>query len=515
MALKETGKQRAQRIPLDYYRAPDPIRRWKTVLGWTALVIPLAWLGASARDPEKHFHGSRGPVARVHQAIEQQCSACHTPFEAINSESWTVPFFTHPTDIGNQKCQTCHEGPAHHAGQKPDISCAACHREHRGEEASLTHLSDRVCTQCHKDLPPHHATGKPTLAADALSVSGFAKGSHPEFRSIQKDPGKLKFNHELHLSQGMALRRGADRGGEIQVLETIPEPYRSRYAAMQGAKSMEEPVKLQCAACHVLDGGDLSKDPLPGLPKHSDGAYFLPITYENNCQGCHTLAVAGTILADGKEDKESKVKFDKIVVPHRLQPAAVMKYLENVFLAQAARGETALMGHKLERPLPGKKLAALPDLTVREHVDRQLANVKKFMFEAENKNACMECHHIEPGKEKGMLGTIVPGVIPQVWFKGARFDHKAHRAVDCKSCHDGAATSIKSADVLIPGMDNCLQCHSPRGQDEKGAFGGVDHACTTCHNYHHRAEPFQGLGARDRAPRMLLSIQDFLSGTTR
>jgi hypothetical protein len=507
MALKETGKQRAQRIPLDYYRDPDPVRRWKAILGWSALIVPLAWLGFGVRNPEQHFHGSRGQVAKVHQAINDQCSACHTPFQAISSDSWTVPILTHAADVNSQKCQTCHEGPAHHTGQKPDLSCASCHREHRGVEASLTHLADNACLNCHKDLPAHHENGILSLAADALAITRFAKDSHPAFRSTKADPGKLHFNHKLHLAPGIALDDGTRKGGPIQFLRTIPEPYRERYMAMQGAKNIEEAVRLDCASCHVLDAGDFAKTGLPEARQHSDGAYFLPITYENHCQGCHAL-----------EALSVKGEAAKITVPHRLQAPALKKFLENTFLAEAARGDIGFLERKLVRPLPGKKLQPLvEDEKVRTQVQTQLGNAAKLMLRETSRNSCMECHELQGSlPEDPWLAKIAPTNVPQVWFKGARFDHKAHRAFDCQSCHDRAATSEKNTDVLIATMDNCVQCHAPRGTDAAGkASGGVDAHCTTCHVYHHRQEPFAGLGSRARAPRHPGSFADFLNGKGR
>ena len=89
-ALQETGKQRAARIPLDYYKRPNVLERWKVRLAGVALLATLAWLGASwAITRNDDFQSSRGPLASVHQNWDNQCQACHEPFTSISSHSAT------------------------------------------------------------------------------------------------------------------------------------------------------------------------------------------------------------------------------------------------------------------------------------------------------------------------------------------------------------------------------------------------------------------------------------------
>ena len=109
---------------------------------------------------------------------------------------------------------------------------------------------------------------------------------------------------------------------------------------------------------------------------------------------------------------------------------------------------------------------------------------------------------------------IEPSNIPDVWFRQARFDHAAHRAMNCAECHAKASVSVVHTDVLLPGIDNCLQCHAPRSGSGAAAKGGVRFACVECHSYHHGDGPLQGLGAGARNPRQRLTAQDFLSGAS-
>ena len=62
----------------------------------------------------------------------------------------------------------------------------------------------------------------------------------------------------------------------------------------------------------------------------------------------------------------------------------------------------------------------------------------------------------------------------------ARFSHEKHEQVECADCHD-AAQSKKAADVLMPGIDTCRQCHTGARGDQ-----GLRSNCITCHRFHYR-----------------------------
>jgi hypothetical protein len=65
------------------------------------------------------------------------------------------------------------------------------------------------------------------------------------------------------------------------------------------------------------------------------------------------------------------------------------------------------------------------------------------------------------------------------WLTRGEFSHRAHRAVECESCHVKARSSTRTADVLIPAMRSCLPCH----QDSSA---GLDR-CSKCHLYHNKS----------------------------
>jgi hypothetical protein len=73
--------------------------------------------------------------------------------------------------------------------------------------------------------------------------------------------------------------------------------------------------------------------------------------------------------------------------------------------------------------------------------------------------------------------------MPDRWFSNARFSLGVHRSFECLACLPAAARSQSSADVLVPGIAICRQCHDP----QKGSRSD----CVLCHVYHDKSNvPF-------------------------
>ena len=87
------------------------------------------------------------------------------------------------------------------------------------------------------------------------------------------------------------------------------------------------------------------------------------------------------------------------------------------------------------------------------------------------------------------LPEIMPANMKPVWLPNAVFSHYAHVSIDCKSCHSHAVSSQETADVLIPSIKTCQECHN--GEPTK--MGQAQNGCFLCHQYHNwkqRNEPF-------------------------
>lgn len=425
--MAETGKQRAARIPLTYYREPDRLQRWKLHLTVGCLIVAGLWLGGQhlLRGHSSQLVYSRGPVASVHATWETQCESCHLPFAGTSSESF-VHQFEGPSRGADLQCQACHAGGVHHANQLKvkTPTCGGCHRDHRGRDASLVRMDDSQCTKCHQNPAASVQDGKTNFG----SITRFDT-DHPDF-AVREDPGKLKFNHKLHLAAGL--------------------------------KMGEATTQLRCDSCHRPE---------------ADGRYMAPVQFESHCKSCHPLTL-----------RSSDASSPLLEVPHRLQPEAIRRFLWGAY-AEESKSKIASRSRQPSRPLPGDTLEKARSEIGRKaeegwnflNLDKVLDGEKLLYL---GKTTCGECHLIERS-EKAELGRIVAPNVPRSWLSHARFDHSAHRVMDCLACHGKASNSDSHTDVLMPTIDACRSCHAPAKQTAEGRNGGARFDCVECHGYHH------------------------------
>jgi hypothetical protein len=525
MALRQTGKQRASRIPLDYFKHPDLMERWKTRLLVLAVLLAAGWIGFGyLRSDTVNLRYARGPVASVHAAWEANCNACHVSFTPIQGGSWASGLVgdSHASDA---KCQSCHAGPVHHDNLKETLSCAHCHRDHQGRDFALARGTDTNCTECHANLDEHR-TGSSEFTPRIENVVTRFDRDHPDFRSGTRSPGRLKFDHARHLAPGMTLERGAK---PLWTLGDIPEQDRPRYQEAEWQKAsgteLQAPVKLECASCHQLNGGDFRHgERAGGVPASvlsaapSGGAYMVPITYENQCKACHPLTVDPALTGG---DKASR-----ITVPHRLQPEQVRDFLWGAFASKLGEKHPELAGSgAVGRPVPGKDLKA-EEAKARQEIQGQVRQAEDFLFRDRLQKAeklvfghhqtCGECHAYKPEGGSPVPKVIEPNEVPQVWFRHALFNHAAHRAVDCQQCHHIPDHSTQGqAASMIPGIDNCRMCHAERTGSGAQVKGGARFDCAECHRYHQGATPaaassVPGIGSQARGVRTPRTIEEFL-----
>src|SRR5207247_10068639 len=183
-----------------------------------------------------HRRFSHGAAAVAHKPIETDCAACHADFGVLASK-----------ESVDSKCQTCHLEPKRdfHHDQKESMTpnCGRCHSDHHGLDFNLVRTTDRDCIVCHKDWQAS-MDGKPKYAATIRSFSS----DHPEFRLLSEkkaDPGKLKFNHKYHLTEGIVLAKG---GAPLTVEQIVAGEQRDRF---RNGRKDTDAVKLTCANCHV------------------------------------------------------------------------------------------------------------------------------------------------------------------------------------------------------------------------------------------------------------------------
>jgi hypothetical protein len=454
--LLKQQKARAQRVDHVYYKKPHPWRTWMARMSWIAPIIGCAVLGAYMFIPMGNNIYTPGPVSTKHSMFGHNCQDCH---ETQDNKFGAV------TDA---KCIACHDGPIHSPRQVHDsgnmfhavvwetgpdgrdvavqkdvtsATCASCHQEHRGSQR-LADLADRHCTQCHADVKV--SDNKPLTVTNG--IVNF-KPSHPEWDALSMpDKAQIKFNHAAHMKATVKKTDGA---------------------------------LLSCTDCHRTD---------------KQRAYMLPINYEGHCASCHPIALPK--VAD----------IGDVMIPHgkpEISAAGVSAAFAGFLFKSGGKVPAKLTPNPdYKPPKPGRPKPKEPEFITAEDtrppqqwLAENVQNALQPLFfpkESQVANSCIYCHMSEGKDEATALPKISDPKIPEVWLKRSFFDHEAHRVVTCQSCHEKAGpppasstakweVSSKTEDVLLPGIQNCLQCHTPSG--------GARTGCNECHIYHDKTHP--------------------------
>jgi hypothetical protein len=528
---RETGKARRSRIELGYYRRPDRLARLRGLLTLTAILVAAVFLAvesvwsggrsAGGRVLEPSRLATKGPVARPHAMWDSDCAVCHAPFTPINASRW-APSVWAGSRAGDVRCKVCHAGPPHHASARDEDvpACAECHREHRGRDASLLAVDDSSCTSCHAELPKHRQLGAKRSTV-ALSVTQFDLAHHPDFTSAKAENtaarGRIKFSHARHLAPGMPLVEGS----QPFTYEALAPADRARFG-WKPNQSIQTRVHLSdCMPCHQLER-DAPGDELGGkvggkAPAGTSGEYMLSVTFENDCRACHAL------------------QFDRNLpdrqVRHGISPREVMAELRQFYASAAVNTDSALLRRTVpSAPVPGRPV--VDDQQIEQAIALKVMTAGKLLFgptvieDVRNREqlspgtrGCALCHHLKrEGGDAVKAGDFASLEIEAVdtsplWFKHARFDHTAHRALECASCHTGTLGSKVNPDPgLLPGIARCVECHAPERMVEGSSRGGAGVGCTECHRYHNGDHPGAGIGTRARRGAQRMSIEQFLRG---
>ncbi|HKF52327.1 MAG TPA: hypothetical protein VKB26_08450 [Candidatus Acidoferrales bacterium] len=429
-----TAKKLAQRIELSYFERPHPLRRWRFILSVAVPAVALLWL-AVVRVSGSRTPYSMGPVSASHAFFGQKCSACHV--------ADTVSF---RYSVSDQACLACHDGPIHQAAQIFTPSCSSCHTEHLGR-ARLINVSDVSCTQCHANLST--ANGAPHFVRTVLSFA-----THPEFaplRGNSKDPGTIKFNHQVHLQANLI---GPD-GRRVQLAcNDCHHPGAGRGLWPYGVPGIEA---VTFSGGTEYAGASNVSHRSSAAEKRLELAYMAPPTYSNTCFSCHAL--------------EFDSRFSQSV-PHGT-PAKVDAFLRNEYQQYLASHPSALRETFSPPRLPEKPIAPTPRVvTSEEWVAEQTAAAENLLW----RKTCAECHTLTVSAQNS-LPAIAPSRITLRWLPNSNFSHDSHRMVTCESCHSGISSSELTSDVNLPSVRTCQQCHAQRAS-------AAPAGCYECHTYH-------------------------------
>jgi len=459
VARTRTTKKLAQRIDLNYFKRPTPLKRAKF---WLSLLLPLlalawiAWRGFSG----DHRVYSSGRMSKAHAVLEKECAACHAQKAGAFSAK-----------AADKACLDCHDGPIHHATQTPTPACATCHTEHRGR-INIAAASNQACAECHANLK---AIGNSVRFAS--HIRSFEDG-HPQFAALQegsRDPGTIKLNHAIHMK---LIRRGPN-GPNVQL-----ECGNCHRATVADADLTYAEERYRAATVSFKDTDEfmpLRSETLK-TPRAVTGRELMaPVKFANACAGCHLLTF----------DK----RFDD-GVPHD-KPEVIRVFLVKTFREYiAAHPAEVRVQRDPSRDLTGKPLPpAVRTLTPAQWVEERTAEAEDLLW----RKTCKQCHALVPfasGSKRKIdmlvklrgnaleissipaeLPYLAPANITLRWMPHAKFDHAAHTGFTCVSCHAKALTSTESSDILLPGIETCKTCHAP----------GPEHAesrCFECHTYH-------------------------------
>lgn len=392
----------------------------------SAVVTPVGHVLRKLPGVPSDHAWSSGEISQAHAHIAQRCETCHT-----------TPFV--PTR--NEACLGCHKDTPHHveqplldAGLFKDFRCGSCHHEHTGK-ASIVRHDEKLCVSCHEDL-------KDIVADTKLENAEHFGDSHPQFRpTIVRQVGDKK----------LELRLSLDNRAELKEEPNLEFPH-DTHLKTEGIRSPTRGVvKLVCADCHR---------PEPG------GGLMKPVSFARNCHECHRLSIPGDV------EREA---------PHGDLQAA-LHAIDDYFAAWALRGgypnEFAPKVVQLRRR-PGQALSE------REREDA-LAWAQRMSTMATSEmlgyTTCGVCHKAEPGSD----GTwkLAPVNVPHAWFPKSKFSHRQHATQPCADCHANVEKSETSADINLPGIETCRQCHG----GENAGEGQLASTCITCHEFHRAKE---------------------------
>ena len=408
-----TAKTLAQRIDLNYFKRPHGLRRLRMLLSMAAPALGLLWLGSMATAGSRAPYSS-GPVSSAHAFAEGKCEVCHQRGDSFRAH------------VGDRSCLTCHAGPAHPPSPPPGASarqaapvsgpgCATCHREHQGRVRLAAAVSDGMCVECHADLA--HATSDIHRSVEAFPAD------HPEFAVLRegKDPGAVRFNHEVHLKSDLRGPSG--------------------------------PETLACTSCHQPKFSRTS-----GAGTRVDNL-MASVTFDRQCARCHPLFFDARL---------------EVPAPHA-QPKVVWPFVDQALRDYITANPQAVTERDqpdrrlpLNFPRESEPLARNAD----EWVQKRGTRAKTYLA-----RVCTYCHGdpTPPNDRATGLPVYRPSNLRTRWMARATFDHGPHLMVECSSCHK-AENSRATADVLMPSKETCATCHAPG----KGASS----QCIECHGYH-------------------------------
>ena len=283
MDYQPSSRQLSERVEVGFHRRPNRMRRRMWMISVAACLVAFVWLMAVSVKEDYRVYEA-GDVATAHKSFENDCAQCHTSWAPLER---LVLLDSSIHSTSNEKCIRCHDGLSHYRNSDGSsvtgntaMSCAACHREHQGDEG-LAVVADRHCVTCHSDLKNEKQyTG--TVVARIESFDPHRSGSaHPEFAlfrinrgdSGQDAPGEKHAVYALLGVEGKPVDQAVIRFNHERHLYAVYE----NGVLVEGL--LDENRRLtdfsnRCDRCHELD---------------AERRTMKPVNYEQHCSSCHPL----------------------------------------------------------------------------------------------------------------------------------------------------------------------------------------------------------------------------------
>lgn len=407
MRFKRDSKQIAQSVSTDKYQSPvyfkrkpywhrTSRRRWVGLTAAGTVWVILSFFGASRFIPGVSQIEDRifmnGPLATYHATLSQDCTACHSSWFSHVKDADCMECHAATVAVDENKAAVHHPHPTHAMAK-----CSHCHIEHQGN-IPFEDMNDAFCTECHRTLPPDSGAMATAFTANP--------DDHPEIRFLRdggSDPGRLKFNHKMHLA---------------------PEGVLTGEEGDPSAKRV-----MECKDCHTLD---------------ARGEYFEEIDYAKHCGTCHAHRVY--TFADGEE------------IPHD-SPQGVREFLLRHFYTQPDDAQPPA-----QRRI---RYVDRDEEAFEKSVRSRVNEIERILYRIGTEERCVQCHHISGLGEVeidqlGPLPTVEVPNVPTRWMPNGRFDHSAHGTLKCIECHPGVGESEKASDLIFfDSIQSCAACHAP------------------------------------------------------
>lgn len=458
-----------------------------------------------------------GDLAHAHHIdrIGNNCNKCHQkPFVMVEDSSCS--------NSGCHQKMQAHIDPklyTEHGLKKH--RCGSCHKEHNGDDNDLIDSNDKLCYSCH-----HAVTEEGTYDKNQELENVIDLETHPEFHiSLHKLDGN---NKEFNVK-----RYSLEKMTELEQKSNLKFPHDKHlvYKGIENKTTGEKNVKLECETCHESSVAETG---------------FKPVTRKDHCADCHLL----TFEPGYENDIDRQVPHGDVAeVLYYLNGYYSKRVLKGVKEEPAptekqetttgrfrpgADSNTDDSDVRVDNPDPQDRT------NTNQWVDEQVKIASDEIF---NKTSCVVCHEVIEKKDATPAWDILPVRINQRWFpKAEAFNHKKHSFESCTSCHnkhdgtiakengsvikhdhnhhadktteqlqneckeakekEGTSKNIlkectqlassTSADILMPKLEKCQECHSSGDVANKSKT-----ACVTCHGFHTDKNHFMGY-AKDK-----------------